>query len=113
MRAQKLNSILVLTLFAPVFAWDVWEAVGNLIGLRPFYDALGIGDRVPWVLLWVGVIIPVVFYAVALVLARRRERWSERILLFVVGWASVAAASLSIASLEQALRAIALQDLSG
>ena len=105
--------VIVASFFAALFAWDAWEAIGNLVGLQPFYEALGIGERVPWVLLWVGVFTPVVYYAIALVLALRRQGWGERILLFVVGWASVAAASLSIASIEQALRALALQELSG
>lgn len=110
---NKTSFVIVALFFAALFAWDVWEAVGNLVGLQPFYEVLGIGERVPWVLLWVGVFTPVVSYAIALVLALRRQRWGERILLFVVGWASVAATSLSIASIEQALRALALQELSG
>ena len=113
LKLQGIWTSAVCLCFGLLYGWDAWEAIGNLVGLQPFYEALGIGERVPWVLLWVGVIIPVVFYAVALVLALRRQRWGERIIFFVVGWASVAATSLSIASIEQALRALALQELSG
>ena len=110
---NKVAVVLVSLFFAALFSWDVWEAAGNLVGLPPFYDALGIGAQVPWVLLWVGVFVPVIVYVVALVLALRQERWSDRWVFFVLGWATVAAVSLSIASIEQALRALALQELSG
>lgn len=56
----------VLVVFVFLFGWDVWEALGNLVGLEPFYAAFGIPDSVPWVLLWVGVALPVLVFGVSL-----------------------------------------------
>lgn len=103
----------VIAVYGVLYSWDLWEAIGNLVGLAPFYEALGIGDSVPWALLWAGVALPVVVFVFALVLSRGRERLGDRVIIFFVGWASIAAVSLTMASLEQVVRALALQALPG
>ena len=95
-------------LFGLVYAWDVWEALGNLVGLGPFYEAFGIGDQIPWVLLWGGVLLPFIVFGFALWIIRGRTSVLERIVIFLVGWAVVAAVTLSLAGIEQAWRASAL-----
>jgi hypothetical protein len=100
-------------IFGLAFAWDLWEALGNLVGLEPFYRAVGIGDQVPWPLLWVGVAIPVVVFAAALLVWRVVPGPIERVAIMVCGWALVAALSLSLQAIEQAWRASALQALAG
>jgi uncharacterized membrane protein len=94
--------------FVPLFAWDVWEALGNLLGLPLFYDALGVGDSTPWVLLWVGVVLPIAVFLVAGVISLLFDSALERVLTFFTAWALVAALSLSMGSLEQAWRAGAI-----
>lgn len=109
----RLQGGLVLVPFVALFGWDLWEALGNLVGLAPFYEVLGIGDSVPWILLWTGVALPVVALSAALILWRRWAGAAERLAVMFVAWALVAALSLSLAAVEQAWRATALQALSG
>jgi hypothetical protein len=104
----KTSSVLLVAVFVPLYGWDVWEALGNLLGLPGFYAALGIADSVPWVLLWAGVVMPVVALVAAVVIARRFASLIERALVFVTGWALVAAVSMSFAEIEQGWRATTL-----
>ncbi len=102
-------SLLVLVaVFVPLYGWDVWEALGNLLGLPAFYAALGIADSVPWALLWAGVFMPVVVLVSAVLVSLRCTGAIERILVFVTGWAVAAALSVSFSEIEQAIRATAL-----
>jgi hypothetical protein len=98
---------------AILLGWDLWEALGNLIGLQPFYEAMGIGDSVPWVLLWLGVFLPIAALVSSLFLWRSWSGTAERLAIMVVAWAVVAGMSLSLAAIEQAWRASALQALAG
>lgn len=109
----KVQSGLVITVFLALFGWDLWEALGNLVGLRPFYDAMGIGASVPWVLLWLAVLLPVTAVVLSLILWRRWTGAAERLAIMVVAWAVVAGMSLSLAAIEQAWRAAALQAVAG
>jgi hypothetical protein len=103
----------VIALFGFLYGWDVWEALGNLVGLEPFYAAFGIPDSVPWVLLWVGVLLPVVVAGLSLWVWRFLDSLLERFSVVLLGWATVGALSLSISAIEQAWRASALQGLIG
>ncbi len=109
----KVQSGLVITVFLALFGWDLWEALGNLVGLQPFYEAMGIGSSVPWVLLWLGVVLPIAALVLALVLWPRWTGAAERLAIMVVAWAVVAGMSLSLAAIEQAWRAAALQAVAG
>jgi len=109
----RFGNVLVIVLFGFLYSWDLWEAVGNLVGLGPFYDALGIAGSMPWGLLWVGVAVPVIVFGGALWWGRKRPLVTEKALVLLMGWAVVAAVSMSLASVEQAWRASALQGLVG
>ena len=109
----RVQSGLVITVFLALFGWDLWEALGNLVGLQPFYEAMGIGASVPWVLLWLGVLLPVTAVILSLILWRRWTGAAERLAIMVVAWAVVAGMSLSLAATEQAWRAAALQAVAG
>jgi hypothetical protein len=98
---------------AILLGWDLWEALGNLVGLQPFYDAMGIGANVPWVLLWLGVFLPIAALVSSVFLWRSWSGTAERLAIMVVAWAVVAGVSLSLAAIEQAWRAAALQALIG
>lgn len=59
--------------FGLFFAYDAWEGVGNLIGMTGIAAALetsitGLG----WVVLIAAILLPVVLFAVAFLLGRRR-----------------------------------------
>ena len=59
--------------FGLFFAYDAWEAVGNLIGMAGIATALettitGLG----WVVLIAAILLPVVLFAAAFLLGRRR-----------------------------------------
>jgi hypothetical protein len=108
-----LRQVSIIAVFGFLYGWDVWEALGNLVGLEPFYAAFGIPEAVPWVLLWVGVTLPVVAFGISLWLWRSLDSLIERFSVLLLGWATVGALSLSISAIEQAWRASALQALIG
>ena len=95
-------SLVVAALFGLFYAYDLWEALGNLFNLPVTYDALGIGDRVPWLLLWTGVLVPPFSFAVAVFLGRRRNVFGKA-LIFLVGLAVVACLTLAVLALGDAL----------
>lgn len=105
---KKSSSALLVAVFVPLYGWDVWEALGNLLGLPGFYEALGVGGSTPWVLLWAGVAAPFVVFGGALWFFRRRKSAAERIAIFLLGWALVAILGLTLAGIEQAWRASVL-----
>lgn len=99
-------SLVVAFLFALLYAYDLWEAVGNLIQLPIVYDAYGFGsENVPWWLLWIGVLIPLAIYIAAFVGGRRRNVFGKA-LIFVVGLALVAGLSIGVLALEEVLRPV-------
>lgn len=96
--------VALAVVFGLFFAWDTWEAVSNLVALPGFYDYAGFGsENVPWWLLIIGVAIPVVVFAAALLLGRGRPLLVKAILL-VVGLAVTSALGLGVIGLEDVLR---------
>ncbi|TFD62532.1 hypothetical protein E3T39_00830 [Cryobacterium suzukii] len=84
--------------FGLFYAYDVWEAIGNLVGLNLQAQSLdtqlsGFG----WVVLIFGVLLPVLVYAVAYWLGRNRA-FGVQALTLLVGLCTVAAVSLDIAA---------------
>ncbi|PPH37897.1 hypothetical protein C5C53_05870 [Rathayibacter sp. AY1E3] len=66
-------SVLAAVVFALFFAWDVWEAVGNLIGLRSYAASLGTDlNPTGWAVLLLGLVLPVACFVAAVLLGRRR-----------------------------------------
>ena len=99
-------SLVVAFLFALFYVYDLWEAVGNLIQLPAVYEAYGFGsEKVPWWLLWIGVLIPLAVYVVAFVGGRRRTVFGKA-LIFLVGLALVAGLSIGVLALEEILRPV-------
>ena len=97
-------SLVVAFLFALLFAYDLWEAVGNMVSLPAVYDAFGYGsENVPWWLLWIGVLIPVVVFVAAFIGGRRRSVFAKAVIFFV-GLAVVAGLSLGVLALEEIIR---------
>jgi len=88
-------TIAVIVLFGLLYAYDVWEAVGNLLTLPPFY--LDQAD-VPWWLLIANLAVPVLVFGLALWLGWKRSLVSK-VMLFAVGLAVVAVLTLDAIAL--------------
>ncbi len=102
--SRMIATVAVSVAFGLLFAWDVWEAVSNLVALPDFYEYAGFGrENVPWWLLAVGVAIPVIAFVAALLLGRRRPLLVKVILLFV-GLAVASSLGLGVIALEDVLR---------
>jgi len=98
--------VVLAVAFALLFAWDVVEAVGNLVSVpldsryanNDFYRENGLDGLVaepPWVVLVLGVLLPPVAFVLALVASRRRSLGVVALAL-AAGLATVAALNLTI-----------------
>ena len=99
-------SVSVAILFGLFFAYDLFEAITNLVGVADTIAAInavraenGLAlAAVPWAVLWVNVALPPVAFALAWMMGRRRPVLQQAA-LFVVALASVAAGTLSLTAL--------------
>jgi len=99
----RVSIVLVTLLFAVLHAYTLLLAISNLAALPGVYELLGIGDAVPWWLLVIGVTAPVVLFAFAVLLGRRRSL-AQRVLLLAVSLGATNAIALSVAALVAALQ---------
>ena len=86
----------IAVIFGLFFAYDVWEAVSNLVSLNIAAQSLdtqlsGFG----WAVLIVGVLMPAIVYAIAFWLGRTRGPGAQASLL-LIGLCVVAVLSLDI-----------------
>ena len=102
MRAGRWIALALFLIFA---GWDVWEALGNLVGLAPYYEALGIATVTPWWLLVIGLLIPVAGIGAGVSLAIRAQSAGRLVLVLVLILSTQAAMAMSVLSAEQAWRA--------
>jgi hypothetical protein len=86
----------VAVLFGLLFAWDLFEAIGNLVGIPPYYAAAGLD--VPWAFLIVNALVPIAAFGAALLLGRRK-RVFVKVVLFAVALCAVAVLSLDAVAL--------------
>lgn len=86
--------------FGLLFAYFVWQAVKNLVELPKSYDAIGLGDSVPWVLLVVGLLLPVILYVVAFAVAMRL-RTLDKAVVFFMALATAAAFSYGVVAVHR------------
>jgi len=97
-------SAIIAVVFALLYAYDLFEAIANLVELPLVYDAYNLdAASIPWWLLIAGVLLPPVVYALALLLGRRQTVFGRAVIL-LLGLAVVAALSLGVIALEVALR---------
>ena len=101
----------VLVAFLFFASWDVWEAVGNLLGLPPYYEAVGFAEFVPWWLLIAGLVLSLIPPVLGVWWVRRRESLGNTVVVLALLLATHAALSLSVLSWEQAWRAQAMLGL--
>jgi hypothetical protein len=91
-------AITIAVLFGVFYAYDVWEAVGNLVGLNVYADGLGIAlTGAGWALLVVGVALPLLVFGTAFWLGRRRGPLAQ-VVLFLAGFALVQVLSADVSS---------------
>ncbi len=87
----------VITIFFGLFfAYDLWEAVGNLVGVSIAAGDLDTSLNVTgWVVLIGGVLIPIAVFGLAFMLGRRRTVVAQ-VLLYAGGLCLSAVASLNL-----------------
>jgi hypothetical protein len=92
-------AVTIAVVFGVLYAYDVWEAIGNLVGLSIYAGELEVGLTGYGVaLLIAGVAVPLVVYATAFWLGRRRGPLAQ-VVLFLAGFALVQALSADVAVL--------------
>ena len=93
---------IVAILAGALYTYPVWSAIGNLVNIPVyFHDKFGVdADRVPWFILWAGLIAPIVIYLVALVLSWKRGAGAMALVL-TTGFAVNSAIGLSLLAFEK------------
>ena len=92
-------AVTIAVLFGVLYAYDVWEAVGNLVGLNLQASSLGITlTGLGVTLLVVALVVPFVVFGLAFWLGRRRGPIPQ-VALFLVGYALVQALTLDLTAL--------------
>ncbi len=109
---KQFFGLIVTVVFLGFSGWDLWEAVGNFLGLPGFYVALGIDSETPWFLLYAGLVVPVVAVVVGLLWARGRGVMA-RTLIYAIVLAASNAVSMSLLAAGQAWLAYVLPPLGG
>lgn len=86
----------ILVFFGLLFAYDVWEAIGNFIGIYsqglPFGLVLTVSG---WVILLLAVFAPIILFVVATVFTRNKSAGFS-LAVFVMGLTVSAVISLDI-----------------
>jgi hypothetical protein len=92
-------SFVIAAFFGLFFAYDVWEAVGNLVGLSATASSLGTTlSAFGWAVLGAALVVPALIFAVAVWVGRRRNAGVQALLL-LAGLCLSAVASLNIYAL--------------
>lgn len=100
-------SLSIAAIFGLFYAYDVWEAVGNLITVpENYYNKFGLEAHTPWILLILPMVVAMVAYGLVLLLGLKRNV-GERALLLLTGIA--VSNGLTLAAL--ALNSVILNDL--
>ena len=74
-RTRRIAWIWIAALFSLAFLWQVYGAVSNLVAWLGFANVLGEQlTATAWVVLLLGIAIPVVAFVAAVLLGRRRSR---------------------------------------
>ncbi|MGO3885924.1 MAG: hypothetical protein ACTJHU_06460 [Mycetocola sp.] len=95
-RTLPLGEVLLAIPFALLLAYDVFEAIGNLIGSLALAGALDTSLSVMgWLVLGLGILSPVVLFFVAAYLGRGRD-FLARLLVYLAAVALSAVISLNI-----------------
>ena len=94
--ARKITGWAAFALLTALYVYMVVAAIGNLTQLPQMAAQLGLAvNALGWFWLWLGVAMPVLGYAAALLVGRRRSGGSK-LLILVTALALVAALQLEI-----------------
>lgn len=85
-----------------LYTYPFWTALGNLINLPGYYqDQFGVSaDKVPWVLLIAGVVVPILAFAGGILWTWKRGAGAMALIL-TAGFGVVNAVALSILAFEK------------
>ncbi len=86
---------IVAVLLGLLVAWFLWDGLSSLVGLPAQYEALGIADRTPWVVLVAGVVAPPLIFGLGILVARRQSV-TRFTLVLIVALATIATTRLSL-----------------
>ena len=95
-------ALVIAILFALFYGYALYDAISNLVVLPSFLAALGAEASTPWALLILGLVIPPVLYAAALLVGRGRPLFA-RALILIVGLAVVHTLALSLIAVVSAV----------
>jgi len=87
-------TLLLAAGFALGYGWILFRAIANLVAVPQVYLDLGAPEATPWWLLVLGLALPIVFFAGALLLGRGRGLF-DRALLLAAGLAAASATALA------------------
>jgi ABC-type phosphate transport system permease subunit len=91
-------SISIAVVFGVFYAYDLWEAVGNLFGMNITADGLGVAiTGAGWALLIAALVLPLLVFGTAIWLGRRRGPFAQ-VVLFLVGFALVQVLAADVTS---------------
>ncbi|SEC55331.1 hypothetical protein SAMN04489806_3199 [Paramicrobacterium humi] len=85
--------------FGLFYAYDLWEAVGNVLSLAGVASRFGIAlSALAWIILVLSILLPILLFVVALRLGRSRN-YLVQALFYLVGLTVSAATYLSLVAL--------------
>jgi hypothetical protein len=98
-RIPRWLMLTLAVLFGLFYAYDAWEAVGNVIGISWLVSGTDTSISVfGWVVLSIGIAVPIAVFLLVLRLGRTRDLLAQ-ILLYLAGLGVTAVVSLSIVAL--------------
>lgn len=95
----RIPVVLVAGVFALLFVYNVWESLSSLLAMQQVFDLEGL--TLPpslWLILLAALILPIVAWAAALLLSRRRKAW-EAALVFLAALAANEALFIGLSTL--------------
>lgn len=96
-------SLTVAAVFGLLYAYDVWEAIGNMINLPRYYELLGLDPAgIPWWVLVINLLVPIAAFGIAFWVGRK-QHVGGKALIFLLGLAVSAALGLGLVALAGAL----------
>lgn len=99
-----LGKAITAVIFAFFAGWDLWEALGNVVGLPAYYRAIEFGEFIPWWIVVPGFALALAALTGGLWWIIRTPQPGSRILGALIIVAASASIQLSVLSAEQAWR---------
>jgi hypothetical protein len=82
--SRKLGSWILIGIFALFFAYDVWEGIGNFLGIQAQSFTLGIGiSSFGWLAIVIGILAPIALFLGALLVTRSKALGPTLAIFFV------------------------------